>query len=81
MMIYGVYLGARTYGFWYDDTAALTLGADWLAIGMCSTQPKQWRDVADALRCCDDVPTIGFRDPRQQLDGPEYSIHVDGILL
>jgi hypothetical protein len=34
MMIYGVYLGARTYGFQYKDADALSLGADWLAIGM-----------------------------------------------
>jgi hypothetical protein len=34
MMIYGVYLGARTYGFHYNNADALALGADWLAIGM-----------------------------------------------
>lgn len=33
MMIYGVYLGARTYGFHYHSSDALSLGADWLAIG------------------------------------------------
>lgn len=33
MIIYGVYLGARTYGFHYDNLDALSLGADWLAIG------------------------------------------------
>lgn len=34
MIIYGVYLGARTYGFHYNNLDALSLGADWLAIGM-----------------------------------------------
>jgi len=33
MIIYFVYLGARTYGFHYHDDDALSLGADWLAIG------------------------------------------------
>lgn len=33
MIIYFVYLGARTYGFHYHNTDALSLGADWLAIG------------------------------------------------
>jgi hypothetical protein len=33
MIIYAVYLGARTYGFHYGNSDALALGADWLAIG------------------------------------------------
>lgn len=33
MLIYAVYLSARTYGFHYNDPDALALGADWLAIG------------------------------------------------
>lgn len=37
MMIYGVYLGARTYGFHYHNSDALSLGADWLAIGACNS--------------------------------------------
>ena len=41
MIIYGVYLGARTYGFHYNNPDALSLGADWLAIGM-STYKDEW---------------------------------------
>jgi len=33
MLIYGVYLSARVYGFHYQNSEALSLGADWLAIG------------------------------------------------
>ena len=33
MLIYGIYLGARAYGFHYHSAMALSLGADWLAIG------------------------------------------------
>lgn len=33
MIIYFVYLGARSYGFHYHNAEALSLGADWLAIG------------------------------------------------
>lgn len=79
-MIYGVYLGARTYGFYYDDTAALTLGADWLAIGESRVPPNR-RLSADFVRGGDDVSKTGFCHARQQSDGLEYSIHVDGILL
>jgi hypothetical protein len=43
MMIYGVYLGARTYGFHYNNADALSLGADWLAIGMCQNTSWTWQ--------------------------------------
>lgn len=33
MIIYAVYLGARSYGARYHNEYALGLGADWLAIG------------------------------------------------
>lgn len=33
MVIYAVYLGARSYGFYYHEPEMLRLGADWLAIG------------------------------------------------
>ena len=41
MMIYGVYLGARTYGFHYKNADALSLGADWLAIGALFLRSEQ----------------------------------------
>jgi len=62
MMIYGVYLGARLYGFHYDNADALSLGADWLAIGMF---PALILMATDRGRSGDDVPTIGFRDSGQ----------------
>ncbi|WVR08864.1 hypothetical protein IAU60_005923 [Kwoniella sp. DSM 27419] len=40
MVIYAVYLGARTYGFHYHDQAALSLGSDWLAIGAVLIFPR-----------------------------------------
>ncbi|OCF32424.1 hypothetical protein I316_05850 [Kwoniella heveanensis BCC8398] len=40
MLIYAVYLGARTYGFHYHDQAALELGSDWLAIGAVLIFPR-----------------------------------------
>jgi hypothetical protein len=33
MIIYFVYLTARVYGFHYNNADAISLGADWLAIG------------------------------------------------
>jgi len=40
MIIYAVYLFARLYGVYYDDTEALALGADWLAIGAVLIFPR-----------------------------------------
>ncbi|OCF56114.1 hypothetical protein L486_06055 [Kwoniella mangroviensis CBS 10435] len=40
MLIYAVYLGARTYGFHYHDQNALELGSDWLAIGAVLIFPR-----------------------------------------
>nr|XP_019010032.1 uncharacterized protein I206_05594 [Kwoniella pini CBS 10737]OCF48813.1 hypothetical protein I206_05594 [Kwoniella pini CBS 10737] len=40
MVIYAVYLGARTYGFHYHDKSALDLGSDWLAIGAVLIFPR-----------------------------------------
>ncbi|WRT69282.1 uncharacterized protein IL334_006266 [Kwoniella shivajii] len=40
MLIYAVYLGARTYGFHYNDQSALELGSDWLAIGAVLIFPR-----------------------------------------
>ncbi|WWC63799.1 uncharacterized protein I303_106404 [Kwoniella dejecticola CBS 10117] len=40
MVIYAVYLGARTYGFHYHDQHALELGSDWLAIGAVLIFPR-----------------------------------------
>ncbi|WVW79597.1 hypothetical protein I302_101566 [Kwoniella bestiolae CBS 10118] len=40
MVIYAVYLGARTYGFHYHDQNALELGSDWLAIGAVLIFPR-----------------------------------------
>ncbi|WWD21218.1 hypothetical protein CI109_105702 [Kwoniella shandongensis] len=40
MIIYAVYLGARTYGFHYHDADALALGADWLAMGAVLIFPR-----------------------------------------
>jgi hypothetical protein len=63
MIIYGVYLGARTYGFHYNNADALSLGADWLAIGKSPTR-KHVCDLTRA-RSCDDVPEIGVCDSCQ----------------
>ena len=52
MLIYFVYLGARTYGFHYGDKAASTLGSDWLAIGESSRQPA----VKDCISSTTDEP-------------------------
>ncbi|GFZ47257.1 hypothetical protein JCM24511_05000 [Saitozyma sp. JCM 24511] len=40
MLIYAVYLGARTYGFHYGSADALALGADFLAIGAVLIFPR-----------------------------------------
>ena len=40
MLIYAVYLTARTYGFHYGDPAALALGSDWLAMGALLIFPR-----------------------------------------
>ncbi|OWZ75703.1 hypothetical protein C365_06273 [Cryptococcus neoformans Bt85] len=40
MIIYAVYLGARTYGARYHNEYALGLGADWLAIGAVLIFPR-----------------------------------------
>ncbi|WVQ81319.1 hypothetical protein IAT38_003442 [Cryptococcus sp. DSM 104549] len=40
MIIYAVYLSARTYGFHYRDEDAMALGADWLAIGAVLIFPR-----------------------------------------
>ncbi|WWC90990.1 uncharacterized protein L201_005929 [Kwoniella dendrophila CBS 6074] len=40
MVIYAVYLSARTYGFHYHDQSALELGSDWLAIGAVLIFPR-----------------------------------------
>lgn len=42
MLIYAVYLGARTYGFHYGSADALALGADFLAIGETGSS-QLWR--------------------------------------
>jgi len=61
MMIYGVYLGARTYGFHYKNADALSLGADWLAIGASSSQQSVLEIGSDKDRSSDDVSAIGLR--------------------
>ena len=40
MLIYAIYLGARTYGFHYNNAEALSLGQDWLAIGAVMIFPR-----------------------------------------
>ncbi|EIW66012.1 hypothetical protein TREMEDRAFT_74835 [Tremella mesenterica DSM 1558] len=40
MLIYAVYLSARAYGFHYHSADALSLGADWLAIGSVLIFPR-----------------------------------------
>jgi len=40
MVIYAIYLGARTYGFHYNDADALALGEDWLAMGAVLIFPR-----------------------------------------
>jgi hypothetical protein len=40
VIIYFVYLSARSYGFHYHNADALSLGADWLAIGTVNVQGR-----------------------------------------
>lgn len=75
MIIYFVYLGARSYGFHYHNAEALSLGADWLAIG-----EQSLCGVPDNRRGTD-LPSFGICHAGKQLDGAEYTVHVDGILL
>jgi len=57
-MIYGVYLGARTYGFHYKNADALSLGADWLAIG--SSSPQQSEIGSDSVGAVMMFPRLAF---------------------
>lgn len=81
MLIYAVYLGARTYGFHYGSADALALGADFLAIGETDSTDKLWRALMARNRRGPHLPKTGIRDPGKQLDGPQHTLHVDGILL
>lgn len=87
MLIFAVYFGARTYGFHYDNVDALSLGADWLAIGASEyhgvpPKAKGSRPMTTGWnRRGLDLPEIGIRHPRQQPNGPEYSLDVDRILF
>jgi hypothetical protein len=58
MMIYGVYLGARTYGFHYNNADALSLGADWLAIG--SSFPPTVEATSDDVGAVMMFPRLAF---------------------
>lgn len=59
MVIYGVYLGARAYGFYYHEPDALRLGADWLAIGQLSL-PYERMSVADVVGAVLIFPRLAF---------------------
>jgi hypothetical protein len=59
-MIYGVYLGARTYGFHYNNADALSLGADWLAIGSSSPQQSVLGIGSDSVGAVMMFPRLAF---------------------
>jgi hypothetical protein len=81
MLIYAVYLGARTYGFHYGSADALALGADFLAIGKTGSSDELWRALMAWYRCGTHLPKTGFRNSGKQLDGPEHTLHAHGVLL
>lgn len=76
MIIYFVYLGARTYGFHYRNADALSLGADWLAIGELA-RSSPWIDH----RRCLDLSETSICDACEQLDGSQHPVYAHRVLL
>jgi hypothetical protein len=61
----------------------MTLGSDWLAIGMWDLNALTARGGyhTDGVRSSDDVPPTSVHHSRRQSHGLEFTIDVDRVLL